>query len=28
VPTFCPMAHSENAMAILGFDGVNEEVAR
>jgi hypothetical protein len=28
VPTFCPVSHGENAMGIIGFDGVNEEVAR
>jgi hypothetical protein len=28
VPTFCPVSHAENAMAIVGFDWVNEEVAR
>ena len=28
VPTFCPMARSENSMAVVGFDGVDEEVVR
>jgi hypothetical protein len=28
VPTFCPVSHTENAVALVGFDGVNEEVAR
>jgi FlaA1/EpsC-like NDP-sugar epimerase len=28
VPTFCPMAHSENSMMPLGFDRAGEEVIR
>jgi FlaA1/EpsC-like NDP-sugar epimerase len=28
VPTFCPVSHTEKAIAIVGFDGVKEEVAR